>query len=107
MLPQGAVVISKATDPKQDAYSGFQGTDLAQRLKAQGIRQIWVGGLATDYCVKSTVLDGLKAGFRVYFLSDASRAVNVHPGDEQKSIQEMLTAGAHSLTFNQFSLESS
>jgi nicotinamidase/pyrazinamidase len=105
MLPQGAGIISKATDPKQDAYSGFQGTDLVQRLKVQGIRQILVGGLATDYCIKSTVLDGLKARFRVYFLSDATRAVNVHPGDEQKSIQEMLTAGAHSLTFDQLRIE--
>ncbi len=99
-LPQGAVIISKATDLEQDAYSGFQGTDLAQRLKAQKIEQILVGGLATDYCVKSTVLDGLKAGFHVYFLSDASRAVNVNPGDEQKSILEMRTAGAHFLTLD-------
>jgi len=101
MLPQGTVIISKATDPKQDAYSGFQGTDLAQRLKAQGIRQILVGGLATDYCVKSTVLDGLKAGIRVYFLSDASRAVNVNPGDDKKAIREMFSAGARSLTLDQ------
>jgi nicotinamidase/pyrazinamidase len=101
-LPKEAAIISKATDLREDAYSGFQGTDLAQRLKSQGIRKILVGGLATDYCVKSTVLDGLKAGFIVYFLPDASRAVNVNPGDGQKAVQEMLAAGAHELSLSHF-----
>mgnify|MGYP001583635357 FL=1 len=101
MLPKDAVLISKATNPQEDAYSGFQGTNLAQRLKEQGIQRILVGGLATDYCVKSTVLDGLMAGVNVYFLSDASRAVNVNPGDDQQSVQEMLSAGARSLTLDQ------
>jgi len=102
ILPKEAAVISKATDPREDAYSGFQGTNLAQRLKGQGIQKILVGGLATDYCVKSTVLDGLKAGFNVYFLSDASQAVNVNPGDGQKAVQEMLAAGAQELTLAHF-----
>ncbi len=103
ILPKDVVVISKATDPREDAYSGFQGTDLAQRLKGQGIQKILVGGLATDYCVKSTILDGLKAGFTVYVLSDASRAVNVNPGDGPKAVQEMLAAGAQELTLAQLS----
>lgn len=106
MLPKDAVLISKAANPQEDAYSGFEGTNLAQQLKDQGTQKILVGGLATDYCVKSTVLDGLKAGFKVYFLSDASRAVNVNPEDGPRAIREMLSAGAHTLTFNQLRLES-
>jgi nicotinamidase/pyrazinamidase len=102
-LPKDVGIISKATDPGEDAYSGFQGTDLARRLKDQGIRRILIGGLATDYCVKSTVLDGLKAGFEVYFLADACRAVNVNPEDGQKAMQEMLAAGAQQLTLAQLS----
>ena len=100
-LPPGTVIISKASNPVEDAYSGFQGTDLGQRLKSKGIRQILVGGLATDYCVKSTILDGLKAGFQMYFLSDASRAVNVNLDDEKKAIEEMIAAGASTLTLKQ------
>ncbi len=103
ILPKDVVIISKATDPREDAYSGFQGTDLVQRLKGQGIQKILVGGLATDYCVKSTILDGLKAGFTVYVLSDASRAVNVNPGDGPKAVLEMLAAGAQELTLAQLS----
>jgi nicotinamidase/pyrazinamidase len=100
-LPKDVVVISKATDPREDAYSGFQGTGLSQRLKGQGIQKILVGGLATDYCVKCTVLDGLKAGLTVYFLSDACRAVNINPGDGQKAVQEMRAAGAQELNLAQ------
>ncbi len=102
ILPKDAVIISKATDPREDAYSGFQGTNLAQRLKDQKIQKILVGGLATDYCVKSTVLDGLKAGFNVYFLSDASRSVNINSDDGLKAVKEMLVAGAQQLTLAYF-----
>ncbi|MCI0529743.1 MAG: bifunctional nicotinamidase/pyrazinamidase [Nitrospira sp.] len=102
ILPKDAVIISKATDPQEDAYSGFQGTNLAPRLKDQEIRKILVGGLATDYCVKSTVLDGLKAGFNVYFLSDASRSVNINSDDGLKAVKEMLVTGAQQLTLAYF-----
>ena len=60
-----------------DCYSAFDETDLAMQLKELGVEEVWVGGLATDYCVKSTVLDALKEGFRVKALTDAMRAVEV------------------------------
>jgi nicotinamidase/pyrazinamidase len=103
-VPTDAVIISKATDPAVEAYSGFQGTELALKLQQQNIRTILVGGLATDYCVKHTVLDGLSAAFTVYFLSDGSRAVNVNPGDGERAVQEMASAGSRLMTFDQFSL---
>ena len=93
-LPLDAVVISKATTQEADAYSAFQGTDLAQRLRALGVTRLLVGGLATDYCVVNTVLDARKAGFEVLLLADAIRAVEVKPGDGERAEREMRSAGA-------------
>lgn len=93
-LPRGAVVISKAATPDADAYSAFQGTDLAQRLRKQGVKRLLVGGLATDYCVLNTVLDARKEGFEVLLLADAIRAVDVKPGDGARAENEMKSAGA-------------
>jgi nicotinamidase/pyrazinamidase len=78
----------------EDSYSAFDGTDLALQLHRLGVEEVWVGGLATDYCVKNTVLDGLKEGFRVKALADAMRAVEVQPGDGERAIAEMCDAGA-------------
>lgn len=78
----------------EDSYSAFDGTDLALQLRRLGVEEVWVGGLATDYCVKNTVLDALKEGFRVKALKDAMRAVEVNPGDGERAIEEMRTAGA-------------
>lgn len=88
------VVVSKATTPGKDAYSGFEGTDLAERLSKQGIGRLFIGGLATDYCVLNTVRDALKHGFTVFLLQDAIRAVNVQPDDGQKAEEEMQRLGA-------------
>jgi nicotinamidase/pyrazinamidase len=94
-LPPGRhTVISKATRQDQDAYSGFQGTDLADRLRAQGVRRLFIGGLATDYCVLNTVRDALTHGFTVYLLTDASRAVNVQPDDGDRAITDLCQHGA-------------
>ena len=93
-LPRDAVVISKATAKDSDAYSAFQGTDLAPRLRELGVKRLLVGGLATDYCVLNTVLDARKAGFEVLLLVDAMRAVDVKPGDGGRAEREMLAAGA-------------
>jgi len=101
-LPRDVKIVSKAADPKQDAYSAFEGTELAASLKRQGIRRLFIGGLATDYCVKHTVLDGIKAGFRVTFLADASRGVNLNTGDSDKAISEMIAAGANSASLAEF-----
>jgi len=93
-LPDDAVIISTGIAPEDEGYSGFQGTDLAQRLKTAGVRRLWVGGLALDYCVRATVLAGLEAGFEVHLILDATRAVNLGPGDGDKSIKRMKSAGA-------------
>ena len=78
-------IISKGFDEKADGYSGFDGTNLAELLREEGVKEVWVGGLATDYCVKHTVLDALKEGFEVKALADAMRAVNVNREDGTKA----------------------
>ncbi|MEZ5581716.1 MAG: nicotinamidase [Candidatus Competibacteraceae bacterium] len=97
-LPPSTVVISKAMSPDQDAYSGFQGTDLAQRLRAQGIKRLHIGGLATDYCVLNTVRDALAEQFAVVLLEDAIRAVDLNADDGVKAIAAMHEQGAVSTT---------
>ena len=67
---------------------------LADLLTAHGVRRLYVGGLATDYCVKHSTLDGLKAGFEVVVLQEASRGVDVQPGDSERAVEEMRAAGA-------------
>ncbi|MCM3903804.1 MAG: nicotinamidase [Pyrinomonadaceae bacterium] len=86
-------VVSKGLGD-EDSYSAFDGTDLALQLQRLGVEEVWVGGLATDYCVKNTVLDALKHSFRVKALKDAMRAVEVQPGDGERAIEEMRAAGA-------------
>lgn len=78
----------------EDNYSAFDGTDLARMLREHGVEEVWVGGLATDYCVKNTVLDALREGFKVKALRDAMRAVNIQPGDDLRAVEEMRNAGA-------------
>src|SRR5919198_3565578 len=87
-------VVSKATERSQEAYSAFGGTDLEEYLSSLGVKRLFVGGLATDYCVRQSVLDGRKAGFDVVVLKDAIGAVDVSPGDGERALQEMRAAGA-------------
>ncbi len=86
----------------EDSYSAFDGTDLASQLRQLGVEEVWVGGLATDYCVKNTVLDALKEGFEVKALEDAMRAVEVNPGDGKRAIEDMRSAGAEIVRHEQF-----
>ena len=97
-LPPSAVIISKATTAEQDAYSGFQGTDLDNRLRAANIGRLYIGGLATDYCVLNTVRDALRLGYKVLLLGDAIRAVDVQPGEGQRAEAEMTKLGAQRIT---------
>jgi nicotinamidase/pyrazinamidase len=99
-FPDSTVVISTATEPDKEAYSGFEGTDMNERLKAEGIRRLLIGGLATDYCVFNTVKDALKYGYEVFLLTDAIRAVNVSPEDGQNAIDEMTRMGAVPIVFD-------
>ena len=87
-------IISKGTSPDFDAYSGFQGTQLEDLLRERGVKRVFVGGVATDYCVKNTVLGALNLGFSAVLLLDAIKGVDLSPGDSDRAIEEMLTAGA-------------
>jgi len=77
-----------------DCYSAFDETDLAKRLHEANVQEVLVGGLATDYCVKNTVISALDEGFQVKAVSDAMKPVDVNPGDGEKAISEMREAGA-------------
>ena len=100
-LPPGTEVISKAMDPDREAYSGFDGTDLAQRLRRKEVKRVFVGGLAMDYCVKNTVLDALREGFETILLTDATRGVEVKSGDSERAVATMVEKGAELATLNQ------
>ncbi len=95
-------VFRKGFDENVEAYSGFDGTltgtssgvGLEDWLRREGVGRLFVGGLATDYCVKATVLDGLEKGFGVVILPDAMRAVNANPGDGDRAVHLMVDQGA-------------
>lgn len=93
-LPVGARVVSKATTRDEEAYSGFQGTQLDRDLREQKVKRVFVGGLATDYCVLNTVKDARRQGFDVVLLRDAIRPVEVNPGDGERAVAEMTKLGA-------------
>ena len=93
-VPKNALVVSKATEPDKEAYSGFQGTDLSSTLKRMGVTELFVGGLATDYCVKNTVGDALREGFLVNVLTDCVRGVNLKRTDSAKALRWMKVRGA-------------
>jgi nicotinamidase/pyrazinamidase len=104
--PPEAVVVSKGMDPNTDAYSAFHAEDdsgrlLGDALAARGVRKIYVGGLATDYCVRATALDALREGFEVVVLTDAIGAVDLQPGDGVRAIDQMRDAGARVTTLNE------
>jgi nicotinamidase/pyrazinamidase len=98
-LPAEAVVVSKGMGENEDAYSAFDartedGTPLEDLLRAKGIKRLVVGGLATDYCVRASVLGALERGFEVLVLRDAVRGVNLQPGDSDRALAEMEERGA-------------
>ena len=92
-VPADALIISKGTDPNREAYSAFEGTDLETHLRQWGITRIFVCGLATDYCVKSTALDGKDLGFDVFIIENACRGVNQPPGSVSQAVETMAEAG--------------
>lgn len=109
-VPRDAVIISKGADPNTDSYSAFDGKDergmrLAGSLKEKGVNHIFVGGLATDYCVRQTALDGLRSGFKVTILEDAVKGVDIKPGDSERAIEEIRQSGAEVTTFEKVEKE--
>jgi nicotinamidase/pyrazinamidase len=95
-----AAVFQKGTDAEVDSYSGFfdngkrHATGLGDYLKKRNVTEVYVVGIATDYCVKFTVLDAVALGFKVYLIQDACRGVNLHPTDVDQAIEQMRIAGA-------------
>ncbi len=87
-------IISKGTSKDFDAYSGFQGTILDDLLKERGIKRVFIGGVATDYCVKNTVLGALNLGYQVFVLEDGIKGVDLNKGDVERAINEMMSKGA-------------
>ena len=107
-LPKETIIVSKGMDPQKDSYSAFEALDERGRtfldlLNSLGIHDLFVGGLATDYCVKLSVLDALKYGFGVYLLTDAIKGIDVRPGDSQKAVDEMTARGAQKITSSDLS----
>ncbi len=97
-LPKDAVILSKGMDPEQDSYSGFQalndgGRDLESVVHDLGIDELFVCGLATDYCVRATALDAQRRGIHVRVLDDAIKGVDLKSGDSQAALGEMRQAG--------------
>ena len=101
-LPDHTVVISKGTNPEKEAYSAFDGTSLAHELRTLGIKRLFIGGLATDYCVVNTVLDGSKLGFETIVLIDATLGFNAELGDVDRAVESMLRNGAQQSTVDDF-----
>jgi len=99
-------VFQKGTDPSIDSYSGFfdnghrKATGLGEYLKQKGVTDVYVLGLATDYCVKFTALDARTLGFKTFFVEDASRGVNLQPTDVVKAIADMKAAGVTIMNSN-------
>ena len=92
-VPRRARIVSKATEPAVEAFSGFQGTELARDLQQLGVRELFVGGLATDYCVKETALNALSLGYQAIVVRGGVRAVDLHPGDGRRALEAMADAG--------------
>jgi nicotinamidase/pyrazinamidase len=88
------IVLDKGQDPMSQGYSACQDTRLAGLLRERGVDRLFVTGLATDYCVKNTVLDAREQGFDVVVVEDAVRGVEVEPGDSARALCEMQAAGA-------------
>lgn len=94
-------VIDKGQGRWSQGYSAFQDTELAELLHDRDVDRLYVGGLATDYCVKNSVLDALGLGFRVVVVEDAIRGVDAEPGDSERALEAMQEAGATVATTDQ------
>lgn len=87
------VVLDKGQARELEGYSGFEGTGLEELLRDRGVDEVDVVGLALDYCVRATALDARRAGFDVTVHRDATRAVDVQPGDGERAVEELRAAG--------------
>lgn len=105
-LPKEAVLLYKGMDPQKDSYSVFQsedqrGLNFSRLLGLLGINELYIAGLATDYCVKASAQDALKSGLKVKLLLDAIKGVNLKPDDSERAVQAMVKRGAKKITLKQ------
>ena len=108
-FPSSTIVVTKGQDPQRPGYSAFEGRTpdgktLLADMRERNIDHLYVGGLATDYCVKQSVLDALRQGFKVTVLGDAVAGVDVRPGDSEQAIAQMRDAGAVMIIYNELPL---
>ena len=108
-LPAESNIVTKGDSIEDEGYSAFEGQlpdgeRLADRLEQEGVDRLYVGGLATDYCVRASVLDARKQGLKVVLLLDAVRGVNLQEGDSDRAIEEMRAAGVETATLETFDL---
>lgn len=106
-LPKDAIFLYKGMDPEKDSYSSFHAEDISGMkflniLKRLGIREIYIGGLATDYCIKYSAKDALKNGFKVNVLIDAIKGVNLKPKDSENAIKEIVKMGTKKINLSYF-----
>jgi len=92
-LPETAIVVEKGQDVQKDQHSAFDGTDLALKLRDEGVRRVFIGGLALDVCVHASALDSVKNGFETHLILDACRPTSVEAGE--KTVDELIDAGVH------------
>ena len=98
-------VFLKGTGNKDDGYSAYEATnlDLDQYLRSHGVTELYVTGLATDYCVKASAIDAARKGFATTVVTDAVAAVNVNAGDGEKALKDMAAAGVRLISSDKIS----
>ncbi|WP_020561677.1 isochorismatase family protein [Methylosarcina fibrata] len=99
-LPATAHILSKGTESGNDGYSAFSSPELKILLERMHVSRLFIGGLATDYCVLHSVCDALDLGYRVLLLTDAVRAINAKAQDGEKAIRQMISKGAQPVTLD-------
>ena len=99
-ITSNACMIYKATNPEKEAYSTFEHTDLHENLKKQKIHMLYIGGLATDYCIKNSVIDACHLGYKVFVLMDGIKGVEVNPGESARALRMMKDVGSTFLQLN-------
>ena len=107
-VPEDAIIMSKGTNPELDGYSVFEAHDSQNRsfseiLNSMGIDELYIAGIATDYCVKMTSLDALNSGFVVHVLTDAIKGVDKN--DSERSIEAIVSKNGKLKTFSEISEE--
>lgn len=100
LLPETAQIVSTGSEKNLAGYSAFEATGLHSHFEHARIKRLFIGGLATDYCVLHSVRDALQYNYQVFLLQDAIRAVNVNPDDGDNAEREMLADGAEPITLD-------